>query len=439
MIRSRNRSVAKLKASGRKPKESQASSRLAEMSARIDAARDSSLVRRPVFDRKLDVIAYEIVLGDGPITKIRVAEGAGDGSMKLALNSGADLDLAAFSAEKPVQLSVSSQLVETGLPSALVPEQVMLVLGPGVEPTDATVAALEDLRTSGFRIVIDDLTTNPQLHPLVRLADAVKLNVGVVDDASSSTRIGLLKSAGVELIAEGVGSYDELRNATKLGFDQFQGSFLSRPDAFRSTQVPAGQMAALELVTLLQDADAEISDIAEVIRRDVHLSYRILKVVNSAQYSLPRPLGSIEEAVMLVGTKQIVSWVGMINMSGLNDKPSELTRTAMIRARVCEILADRLGRSDTQRFYIVGLFSVIEALLDVPADQALGSLPLAPEIADAVISGGGIMGEVLRGVVAYEQGDWGGARIVGLDDRAIISAFLEATIQTDAVWAKVAV
>lgn len=438
MIRSRRSSVAKLRADSTQTRESRADSRLAEMSARIDLARNSSVVRKPVFDRALDVVAYEIVVGEGPITDIRVEDSNGDGSPRLVVNSVVDLDLAAIGADKPVHLAVSSSVLESGFPQELVPEQLILVLGSGVDPSASLVAALENLRARGFRILLDDLAANPQLHPLLRLAHGVRINTDFAAEGPFAKQIAAMKAAGVELIADRVGSYEELRTATKLGFDQFQGSFLSRPDAFRKTQAPADQLASLELITLLQNPDAEISDIAEVIRRDVSLSYRILKVVNSAQYSLPRPLGSIEEAVMLVGTRKIVSWVGLLNMSGLNDKPSELTRAAMIRAKVCETLAENLGRSDVQRFYIVGLFSVIEALLDVPAQQALGRLPLATEIVDAIVSGGGIMGEVLRGVVAYENGDFAHAHIIGLQDREVMAAFLRSTIEVDEVWSQLA-
>ena len=436
MIRGRNRSLDKLKRNAARTGETQGTSRLAEISARIDAARNVSVVRRPVFDRALDVVAYEIVLGDGPITDMRVASEGANGIPRLVINSVTDLDIAAISDDKPVQLTVSSSLVEAGLPPAIAPEHVMLVFGPGFDPTPAVVAAVEALHACGFRLLLDDLVANPQLHSLLRFARGVKVNIAAGADSSFAKEIAILREARIELTAEAVGSYEELGNAKKLGFERFQGSFLSRPNAFRKTQAPEGQLAALELITLLQNPEAEISDVAEVIRRDVSLSYRILRVVNSAQYSLPRPLGSIEEAVMLVGTQKIVSWVGMMNMSGLNNKPSELTRTAMVRARACESLAGHLDRTDTQRFYIVGLFSVIEAMLDVPAQQALGSLPLSVEIVDAITSGGGIMGEVLRGVVAYEEGDWARAHIVGIEDRAIMGVFLRATIDTDKSWAQ---
>ena len=433
MRRSGPKSVAKLRARSRRPKDTRRNDRLAEMSARIDAARNASFVRRPVFNQSLEVVAYEVVLGDGPVTEITLDEETG----RLVLNTVVSLDVAELSDDKPLQLTVSSSVLESELPPQLGPEHVALVLGPGVETSPSVVSSLERLHAVGYRIVLDDLAANPGLHQLLRLSHAVKVNFSRNIGPSLAKQIAIMKTASVELIADRVESYDELRSATNQGFSQFQGTFLSRPDAFRNTRAPAAQIAALELITLLQDAEADISDIAEVIRRDVSLSYRILKVVNSAQYSLTRSLGSIEEAVMLVGTKQIVEWVGMMSMSKVNDKPSELTRVAMVRARVCEALAKRLGRQDVQRFHVVGLFSVIEALLDVPADKALGSLPLSSEIVNAIVSFGGIMGEVLEGVIAYEEGDWERAHIIGINDGVLASAFETATVETDKTWSRI--
>jgi EAL and modified HD-GYP domain-containing signal transduction protein len=109
----------------------------------------------------------------------------------------------------------------------------------------------------------------------------------------------------------------------------------------------------------------------------------------------------------------------------------------MVRARACEALAGRLARPDSPRFHVVGLFSVIEALLDIPADKALAALPLSPEIAAAIISFGGIMGEVLEGVIAYEEGDWERAHVLGITDDVLATAFETATVETDKAWARV--
>ncbi|MCP3997665.1 MAG: HDOD domain-containing protein [bacterium] len=433
MRRSATKSVKKLRAKSRRPQESEVTGRLAAVSARIDAARNASYVRRPVFGRSLEVVAYELLLGDGPITEVSVDEE----TRRLKLNSAVELEMPGISDGKPLQLTMSAGGLEAELPPELGPEMVTIVLGEGLEPSPAVESSLEYLHALGYRILLDDPTANPHISQLLRFAHAVKINFGHHANPSLAKQLAVMKSTGVELVADHIETYEEFRDATEQGFTELQGTFLSKPDGFRSTKVPAGQIGALELLALLQDPDADLSDIAEVIRRDVSLSYRILKVVNSAQYSLPKPLGSIEEAVMLVGTKQIIEWVTMMSMSKVNDKPNELTKVAMVRARVCEDLARRLGRTDRQRFHVVGLFSVIEALLDIPADKTLAKLPLDPEIIEAIVSQNGILGEVLKGVIAYEEADWARSHVIGITDEAMAKAFEAATINTDASWAKI--
>jgi EAL and modified HD-GYP domain-containing signal transduction protein len=432
MRRSATKSVKKLRARSRRPQESEVSGRLAAVSARIDAARNASYVRRPVFDRCLEVVAYELLLGDGPITEVSVDEE----TRRVTLNSVVELDIPVISEEKPLQLIMSAKGLEAELPPELGPEAVTLVLGEGLEPSPLVESSLEYLHALGYRILLDDPTANPHISQLLRFAHGVKINFGHHATASLARQLAVMKATGVELVADHIETYEELHDATGQGFTELQGTFLSKPDGFRSTRVPPGQLGALELLAMLQDPDGDISDIAQVIRRDVSLSYRILKVVNSAHYSLPKPLGSIEEAVMLVGTKQIIEWVTMMSMARVSDKPSELTKVAMVRARVCEELAGRLGRTDRQRFQVVGLFSVIEALLDVPVEKALAALPLDPEIVEAIVSQNGIMGEVIKGVIAYEAADWANSHVIGITDEAMATAFEAATLSTDASWSK---
>ena len=139
---------------------------------------------------------------------------------------------------------------------------------------------------------------------------------------------------------------------------------------------------------------------------------RLLRIVNSAYYSLPRHVESIKDAIVLLGTRQIGSWVSLINLAQIARKPKELTITALVRARMCELVAARIGaRRHRCTFYTVGLFSVLDALLDVSMETALEALPLSAEVHDAVAHRTGIMGETLAGVIAYEQGDWDNATL----------------------------
>ena len=299
------------------------------------------------------------------------------------------------------------------------------------------VAALRRLRSQGYTVALDDWISFSKLRPLLPLADIVKIDIQAFDPNRLVAEVGWLKTYGVQLVAEKVQTYGELRQCRRLDFDFFQGFFLSRPEILKRTSVPPNQLETLELISLMQNPDVAIGDLADIIRRDVALSYKLLRIVNSAYYSLPRHIDSIRDALVLLGTRQIGSWVSLINLAQIATKPKELTITALVRARMCELLAELAGRRDGDAFYTVGLFSVLDALLDVSLETALEALPLSTEIHDAVALHEGVMGETLAGVMAYEKADWANAHCPGVDDVQLAAAFRDAVVSSDEMWSRV--
>ncbi|MDJ0955094.1 MAG: HDOD domain-containing protein [Acidimicrobiia bacterium] len=403
------------------------------MTTQIDRTRGAYVGRQPVFDRHLEVVAYELLLRDGPVSSIESRQANGS---RLVLGESVDVDVDAITRGMPVHIPVSSHAIQRGLPERVGP--TMLSLGASVPGVDSIADALRDAAELGYGIVIDDWTNNRHLHGLLEEAAAIRLSLGQLTGKELRPTLEALRMRGKVLIADHVNSYEHLREARKLGFDRYQGSFLSRPDVLRKRAMKTTKLAALGLIALLNDPDASITHMAELIRRDVALSYRILRVVNSAFYALPRQVDSIEDAVMIVGTKQLGSWVGLLKMHELSDKPTELTVTAMVRAHVCEAVAEAMGRPDPQSFYTVGLFSVLEAMLDTPASDLLETLSLSEDIVAALLSGSGPMGEVLRAVIAYEEGNWADAELPDVDDTVIGAAFQSAMEKTTRMWRQAA-
>ena len=155
----------------------------------------------------------------------------------------------------------------------------------------------------------------------------------------------------------------------------------------------------------LQDPDIGGEELEEIIRQDLTLSYRLLCVVNSAFASLPRSVESIGHAARLVGSQRIRNWASMLMLCSMDEKPRELMLTAIIRARMCESLAVALGLRLTDRFFTVGLFSLLDALLDRPIEDILEALPLSRDITEALTTHRETLGRVLEFAVAYERAD----------------------------------
>lgn len=156
------------------------------------------------------------------------------------------------------------------------------------------------------------------------------------------------------------------------------------------------------------------------------LSYKLLRFINSAYYALPSRVDSIRQAIALLGTRQLVTWASLVALSGIEDKPRELTVIALVRAKMCEQLGAQRQAGAGEGAFVVGLFSVLDALLDSPMPEVLKSLPLADDITRALLYHGGQLGDTLRGVLAYERGDWDEVLRLGFERRAITEAFLDA-------------
>lgn len=393
--------------------------------------------RQPLFDTNLNVVGYEILFRGGPAPNRAIIDSENQATSRVILNTFTDIDLEEILGGHRALINLTRDLILEGIPALLPPERVVVEVVETTRVDDRLITALKRLRAQGYTIALDDWMAFSKLQPLLGLADIVKIDIQAFDPKRLVAEVGWLKSYGVELVAEKVETYAELRRCRDLRFDYFQGFFLSRPEILRRTAVPPNQLETLELISHMQDPDVAIADLAAIIRRDVALSYKLLRVVNSAYYSLPRTVDSIRDAIVLLGTRQIGSWVSLINLAKIARKPKELTITALVRARMCELVAEVSGRYDGDAFYTVGLFSVLDALLDVTLEAALDALPLSPEIREAVAEQTGVMGETLRGVIAYEQADWENAHCPGVSDGQLAAIFRDAVVASDEMWSKV--
>jgi EAL and modified HD-GYP domain-containing signal transduction protein len=209
------------------------------------------------------------------------------------------------------------------------------------------------------------------------------------------------------LVAERVETQTELTWCQEAGFDLFQGFFLERPETITRGRAPEGsRLAALQIMTVLNDPRASADQLEEAISRDVTLSYRLLRLINSAAYGVASPVDSLHRAIVYLGRDTVRAWVTLLLLSGMNGKPNELLTKALISARMCERLAATARPDDMHACFTVGLFSVLDAVLDTPMAELVTHLPLAPAVSRALTHGDGPVGELLTLTRAYERCAW---------------------------------
>ena len=345
-----------------------------------------AVVRLPLSDAEGEVVGYELVVDD--------AHAGARATAGLLLDAFGDIGLERLAGRHPAWITMTPEfLLEVGTPPVR-PDRVVLRL-PAAPPTDEVLAALRRLQWSGYAIALDGY--DPQLADIAKFA---RIPLGSDDGVADA------KQRGLELVATGVSTPEDLERARALGFTVFQGDFFARPNPLRQRRVGTGGVASLAALAEVAKPDASFEDLERAIGNDVGLSLKLLRYVNSAFFSLPRTVESVREALTLLGTATVRRWATVMVLVSASDAPEELVELALQRARMCEVLGGNRALDASDGHFTVGLFSVADALLGSPMDDVLETLPFSDEIRAALLRREGPKGELLTTVVAYEQGDF---------------------------------
>jgi EAL and modified HD-GYP domain-containing signal transduction protein len=254
-------------------------------------------------------------------------------------------------------------------------------------------------------------------------AHIVKVDVTRYSPDQLEERIAELRKYKSKILAEKVDTFDDLEFCKGLEIDLYQGHFLFRPAA-QHKQVPVNRIAMMRLLSKLQNPQILMPEVEKLVSQDVALSYKLLKYTNSASVALRREVRSVGHAIRLIGMNTLRTWASALLLSNVEDKPRELMTTSLVRARMCELLGESLREIPKESFLSGGLFSVLDALLDCPMEQALAELPLTQDIKDALIHGTGKIGQALRCAVAYERADWDEVQFFGLSPASIQEKYM---------------
>ncbi|MBV1921112.1 MAG: HDOD domain-containing protein, partial [Pseudomonadales bacterium] len=255
--------------------------------------------------------------------------------------------------------------------------------------------------------------------------------LGVSGVKEQVAKLRLVGDVEGKLLAEKVETHEEFELYRTMGFDYFQGYFLCKPHVMAGESVPASGMVVASLLAELSTDDYDIERVERIICQDPRLSYKLLRVVNSASFGLTRTIKTITDTIVILGAYELRRWAGMLAFSAMDNKPNELLVTAIVRGKMCELVAEKLNRQFSGGYFTAGLLSLLDALLDKPLEKLVEQMPLSAELELALLTGGGDIGAVLRLVVAYESGDFDHAIMKGLEAEDLWDIYLKALEWSD--------
>jgi len=357
--------------------------------------------RQAIFDKNYQVTSYELLF--------RSAEGKVDGegdymTSKVLVGALMDIGLEQVSGHKLVHINASESFLESGVIEALPADKVGVEILEHVPVTSSMIEICRNLKKKGYHIMLDDVVYSPHLDPLIELVDVVKVDLPYVKDLTA--QVSALRRFKVKLLAEKVETYEDYERCKDLGFDYFQGYFFCKPEIIEGQTMPESKIAVLRALQKVMTATV-VNDIQDVVKQDVSLSYRLLKYINSAAFGMRREIESIEQALVLLGLNNARRWLALLSLSALGDeKPLELIRTALYRGHLLESIAKHLQEDETGDDFLLGMFSVLDALLDQPMEKAIEGMALPHEVREALLKDDAPMFYKLKILYALERGDW---------------------------------
>lgn len=386
--------------------------------------KDLCLARQPIFDTSTVVYAYELL--HSPLNPNSApAIDANASSSQVLINAFLDIDIEDVSNNLPSFISVSRDFLVGRLPMPFPPQSLVLQIPASMEVDIALLQGLRYFKEEGFKLALEGYRFEQGSFQLAGLVDFVKIDI--TGYTPQALKEGVAKLAGKDftLIAQQVETREAFEQCHDAGFKFFQGSFISKPLVMKGNVLKPNRLAVLKMLKLLEDPDSSISVLEELISQDVTLSFKILRIINSAYYGFRRKIESVKQAVVALGLKVIRNWFILISLTDIDDKPQELMQLTLLRARMMQSLTNAMGLNKDTGFTI-GLFSSIDAIMDQPMREILEKLPFSEEISEALLHREGVFGQMLNIVLHYEQGDWAFIKNSGFEMSELSTFYFEA-------------
>jgi c-di-GMP-related signal transduction protein len=398
------------------------------------------VARQAIFDRKRNVYGYELLFRSEALSNAFDGTEAATATMQVLSN------LLAIGAKqlldgKKAFVNFDHHLLLQNTHLAFPAHSIVIELLETIVPTSDFLSLCHSIQRLGYSLALDDFTGQSELAPVAEIANVIKVDMRLTSREEQETLLQAYKPRGVLMLAEKVESYDEFEWARSTGYDLFQGYFFARPAVVRGRQISVVKTTCLQLLSELRKADLDFGHLRQLIRQDTSLTYQLLRYVNSALFARRDKILSISRALAFLGEEQIRRWASLATLTMLGtNKPSELLKLSLVRARFCERLAQLTHRGSSNNAFLLGMFSLLDALIDQPLDEALRSVDLGEEIVGALLGfrpDEDFLRRLYRLIGSYEQGNWDQVERLsqewGISIAAIGQAYIDSTVWTEQV------
>jgi len=388
------------------------------------------IARQPIYDVNNQLMGYELLYRADETNVAKFSDGK-IASSHVILNGFMNIGFDGLVGSSLAFINITEDFILDTSLTPMFEKQTVLEILEDIKPTPEIIAGVKILKSKGYRIALDDFQFSPEYDELLNLTDFVKLDVIELSTEGIVRELEYLKKYKVKIIAEKVETPEMYVFCKESGFDYFQGFHFCKPQLIKHKNIPSNKLVVLNLLKELNKENFDFTEIEKALAQDATLTYKLLRYVNSAAFTQRKEIDSIREALALVGGDTIRKWTTLILMMQLTEgKPQALLITALVRARMCELL-ENTQKITNGTMFTVGLLSLLDALMDQPLVDILDELTLSIPVKLALLDYEGVSGEILMNVVLYEQGQWNDLVKHGVDATNYFACYMEAVKWAD--------
>lgn len=367
------------------------------------------VARQAILDSNKELYSYELLFRDGENNCFPDIS-PDEATSKILTDNHLDLGLDHISEGKPVFINFHQDTLLHRFPTFLDPKKVVIEVVETVKPTDELVNACKNIKELGYTLALDDHDFDPQWDELLPFTDIIKVDIVECDEQVLLDNITKCKNLNIKLVAEKIETAEDFEKYKEMGFDYFQGYFFAKPEIIKQKKLPTSKLSLIELIGVSGAADFDLAKVSEIIERDVSLSYKLLRFINNPTVNKANQISSLRHALNYMGQVEVKKFVALLALANLGDsKPVELIHLSLVRAKFCDLMAQSRSMSDNPpKGFLVGLFSLLDALLDQPMLSVVEKLPISEDVKGALCGEENELKKFLSLIRAFEKGYWKG-------------------------------
>jgi EAL and modified HD-GYP domain-containing signal transduction protein len=369
------------------------------------------VARQPILDEAREVFGYELLYRAAQADTAAYITSTDEASARVLTDTLLTMGFETLTDGRKGFMNVSRSLLLSEAGSLTPPALSVLELLETIEADPEVIDACRSLKTAGYTLALDDFVPAAgadRLLPYVKLVKVDVLSTAAETRAAIARR---LLPRGIRMLAEKVETIEMFDAARADGYTLFQGYFFCKPKTLSSVALPSSRLTHLHVLAEINRPDLTVTALEEIVKHEPSLTYRVLRCVNSAATGLHQEVHSVRQAIVLLGVDRIRKWASVWALAGLNGRGcSEVVTLAVLRARCCELLGNRIGEEAGGELFLLGLCSLLDTMLERSIASVVDGLPLSQETRSALLGQDNLSRRVLDAVIMHERGAWEGAQ-----------------------------